>query len=256
VSHPLNEHRDHKVQKSRVSHIAKGYASGGSVHSDEAEDKAMIKRMVKSKALKADGGAVKARSDKPPRKRAEGGRAPDGESETSGKFDSDSVRMKQRMMRARGGRTKHKGSKTVVNVIAGGHPAGPMPGPMAPPMAPRPMMPPPPPMAGPPGMPPGMPPPGMPPRQAGGRAYAKGGAVKSGPAWEEGRKNGTQVQHTDGKMDGKDIGRKRVITYKTGGAVESPKGVDPATKLPGGSGGGEARLWKEHRAERKYARPK
>ena len=111
--------------------------------------------------------------------------------------------------------------------------------------------------------PPGMPP-GMPPRSVGGRAYKSGGAVKSGPAWEEGKKEGTPVQHTDGKMDGKDIGRKRVITYSkggaiaraTGGKVESPEGVAPATKLPGGSGGGEARLVKAKRAAQNYARPK
>lgn len=36
-----------------------------------------------------------------------------------------------------------------------------------------------------------------------------------------------------------------------GGKVESPQGVAKATMLPGGSGGGEARLAKEHRAERR-----
>jgi hypothetical protein len=128
---------------------------------------------------------------------------------------------------------------------------------------------------------------------------ARGGRIKDGPAWNEGLKNGTQPQHADGKMDGKDIGRGRVVTFKTGGGVvkfragggkvetpgtagpgssykptyartkeplapdvkramggraEAPKGVESASKLPGGSGGGEARLAKEHRAERNYKR--
>ena len=86
--------------------------------------------------------------------------------------------------------------------------------------------------------------------------YAKGGAVKSGPAWEEGLKNGTQVQHDDGKSDGKNIGRGRVVTFWAGGKVEAPKGVAPATKLPGGAGGARGRLAKEHRAERDYAKAK
>jgi hypothetical protein len=78
-------------------------------------------------------------------------------------------------------------------------------------------------------------------------------------------KNGTQVQHADGKSDGKDIGRGRVVTFKTGGGVvkfragggkvEAPKGVEAASKaMPGGAGGGEARLTKEHRAEKNYKR--
>jgi hypothetical protein len=34
-----------------------------------------------------------------------------------------------------------------------------------------------------------------------------------GPAWNEGLRNATPIQHTDGKMDGKDIGRGKPITY-------------------------------------------
>lgn len=96
--------------------------------------------------------------------------------------------------------------------------------------------------------------PGMPPRRTGGRAYASGGRVADGPAYKEGLKNGTQVTHSPGKNDGKDIGRGRVVTFWAGGKVESPKGVAKATKLPGGSGGGEARLVKEKRAARDYAK--
>ena len=195
MAHPMNEHRQHHVEKKRAKHMVMGYASGGAV-------------------------APKHRMDR----------------------------------RARGGRTRH-GGKTVVNVIAGGgHPGM---GAGGPPMMPPPgAMPPRPPMAAPPpgmppgGMPPGAMPPGagmppMGPRRTGGRAYASGGAVKSGPAWEEGIRNGSHPHNTPGKNDGKDIGRKQVVTYKTGGAVEASNKVEPATKLPGGSGGARARLAKE-----------
>ena len=236
MAHPHSQHRQHLVEKSRVAHLTKHYASGGAVHGDEKEDKALIKRTVKKSAMRMAGGGVKHRADH----------------------------------RARGGRTKHKG--TTINIInAGQHPgAPPMPpgGPVAG-LAPRPPMPAMPPPAGampPPPMPGG----GMPMRTKGGRAYAKGGAVKSGPAWEEGVRNGTQPHNSPGKDDKKDIGRGKPITYKsggrivsfkaggrvvkfkTGGRVESPEGVDPATKLPSGSGGARARLAKEHRAERDF----
>lgn len=86
---------------------------------------------------------------------------------------------------------------------------------------------------------PGMPPPGI--RRSGGRAYAKGGGVTDGPAWNEGRKSGTQVQNNpSGKNDQRNVGRGRVVTFMAGGAV----------KLPGGAGGGEARLAKERIAKR------
>jgi len=289
MTHPFAAHRQGKVEHSRVSSITKGYASGGGVHSDEAEDKALIKSTVKKSALRADGGAVKARMDRPARKaggrikKADGGaldvvkRAARNELKTfdeavSGpsplgivaKVVRPSGLAKKAMKakgeerqgfgedyeenppeRARGGRVK-KGN-TTVNVIvvpqgqdkepmlpppglAGGPPPGP------PPMPPRPM--PPGPMAGPPpGLPPGGPPPMI--RHSGGRAYASGGAVKSGPGYEEGKKEGTQVTHSPGKNDQKDVNRPRVITYKKGGMVP---------KLPGGARGGEARLAKAKRA--------
>ncbi len=188
-------------------------------------------------------------------------------------------------MLAKGGAVKKKGNtaRTIVNVITGGHPAGgavppgpppppmgiagPPPGGMAPPpMAAKPPMPPMGPGAG---GPPGGPP--MPLRAKGGRVHKPHGS----PVFNEGLKAGTQVQHTDGKDDGKDIGRGRVVTFfaggkvskgggygpkqtptrAKGGRVESPQGIAPATRLPGGSGGGKGRLAKEHRAERDYARP-
>lgn len=332
LSHPHNEHRDHKVQKSRVAHITRGYASGGAVnieHEDEKEDKALIKKTVKKTALRMTGGKVTARLDRRARggkikvkPRADGGASDDsweapmtaaekmnattrrwnstGKDDTvggilstmgqalkegwGGKTRAPLRRQGEeglsphqlhekrggRIKRARGGRTKH--AKTNVNVIVapqGAHPGAPGMAPGGPPMPPPMGMPPhppmaPPPMAGPPGMPPGgpggmpmMPPPGagpgIPPpiRHSGGRTYAKGGAVKSGPAWGTGIKAMTPIQHSPGKGDGANIGRPKPITYKSGGRIDAPDGVAPATKLPGGSGGGLARLEKERREARR-----
>ncbi len=287
MAHPHEQHKDHKVQHRRVGHITKGYAAGGAVHDDEKADKALIKRSVKKSAMRMDGGRVKQRADR----RARGGAVyPKEGSEAQAQVRKKLAFANKPTMRASGGRTKkHKG--TTVNIInSPGHAAG------GPPMPPPGMMPPRPPVApGPPtGMPPAAAPPAapppmspavrpmappmgmpgpMPPRRGGGRTYAKGGAVKSGPAWEEGVHAGTKPHNSPGKKDGKDIGRGRQITYAkggavgprlvqfyaggavkraTGGKVESPQGVAPATKLPGGGGGGEARLTKAHRAAKGY----
>jgi len=256
MAHPFAKHRQTAKEHSRVGHLMKGYKSGGAVHADEAEDKKLIKKMI-GKSLHADGEKSKHRMDRP--KRAKGGRV---------------------------GKGKHN-AKTIVNVIAGGHPAGgavpPMP---APPMgiAPPGAMPPPPmgakpPMPMPPGAGAGMPPggPPMPMRAKGGRVKnaddlpsevsnanssmpkrAKGGGVNQGSkVFEEGRRNGTQVQHNDsGKTDlaPANLNRPRVVSFMAGGKVgrtESPDGVSDATKMPGGSVTGEARLFKAHRAARK-----
>jgi hypothetical protein len=288
MAHPHQEHRDHKVSERRL-HSLYGHmphrASGGSVeHSDEREDKALVKSMVKGASLKAAGGKVKARADRP--------------------------------CRARGGKVKKAKGHTSVNVIVAPQGGGMPPGP--PPMAMKPPMPAgPPPGAPPPGAPPMM------PHKAGGRAYkkggrvkrawggampfggmspamaapgatgapvmsgvgmgapspmmnngagapmtgapmprqfAKGGAVKSGNTWEEGVKNGTRPQHNEsGKTaNQKDqpgqLNRGKVVTYRTGGAVEHPKKGGMAPHLPSGSGGGEARLAKRKLAFGKPAK--
>ncbi len=234
MSHPYAEHRAHKHEKSRVHHIAGHYAAGGAVGSDTQEDRSEGRKVtMKPDLMKMAGGAVKHRADK----------------------------------RARGGGVKKKSHKgTNVNILighGGATPPPPMAGPPpTPPMLPaaRPPMPMP---AGvmPPGMPAGAPPamlphPGaMPIRRAGGRAYATGGRVADGPAWREGLRNGTQPQNSPGKSDDGDIGRPRqrtATTYAKGGRVEASNSVEPATKLPGGSGGGEARLAKEKRARKNY----
>lgn len=222
MAHPHADIRQSKVERSRVASITKGYATGGAVTAAPVAAKPGAKA---AKPKFAVGGAVSpSRQDRP--------------------------------NRARGGRTKSKG--TNVNVIIGSPAsaapppgvAGPMPAP--PPMPPRPMMAPPPGPGGPPMAGPGGPPPGMPIRSSGGRAYASGGAVKPGAAFEEGKRLGTKVQHSPNKMDGKDIGRGRVITYKTGGAVFAKPTGQHGPKYDGGGGGGKARLEKAHRAAKNY----
>lgn len=282
--HPHQEHRAHLHEKSRVSHVTKGYATGGAVHGDEAEDKKLVHKMVKPGALKKRGGKIEGKS-------------------AHARLDRGTIK------RARGGKVKGKG--TTVNVIvagkdgAGAPPPGPGIGAAAapPPMPPRPPMPPPG-AGGPPGMPPGMPPPGGPPmmRAKGGRIpkaghnprggelehqnktasalprRARGGRIKSGPAWEEGLRNGTKVQSSSDK--GTETanatrmrGERTKYNFKTGGkvkgvsvdekppfhgAVEAGFGSakrNPFPKMTAGSKSGEGRMEKLHGARRAVSAP-
>lgn len=236
MAHPYSGIRQDKVEHKRAREMTRGYAGGG----DIAQDKKLIKKMigVHESRMHMTGGAPKARADRP--------------------------------MRAKGGRVKN--GKTTVNVVINGNgdkPPMPMPMPMPPAIPPRPMVPPPmpPAAAGPlPGVGPGPGMPPMPPRSHGGRTYASGGAVKSGPGWTTSQSLKTPVQHAPGKNDGKELGRGRPITYKkggsvpafacggatmkTGGPINAPagkKGMGP--KLPGGARGGLARLAKAKRAK-------
>jgi hypothetical protein len=92
--------------------------------------------------------------------------------------------------------------------------------------------------------------------------------AKSGPGWTESMKERKPFVETSSynKNDQKDVGRGKPITYKRGGAVagndghknfstpkrhpdrdEAPKAAKAITPhLPGGSGGGAARLKKQH----------
>lgn len=167
-----------------------------------------------------------------------------------GGLDVEGAKAKYRpdrhVMRKDGGRVKTPTVNVTINTAPKDDKLALPPMPMPPPGAMAPPPGPPGPMAG--GPPPGagMPPPEMMPRKAGGRV--------SGPAWNEGLKNGTKVQHAPGKNDKKDMNRKRVVTFNTGGGVvsfradggkvEAPQGVAAATKLPGGAGGGKGRLAK------------
>jgi hypothetical protein len=228
MSHPYAKFRNSNVSRSRVANLTGGYAGGGKTHPGLSASPAK---------QRAAGGAVMDMDDEP-------------------------------LARARGGRTKK--ASTVVNVIMGGQQQPPAPPPM--PMPPPAMAGPPPGAMPPPGPPPGMKPPGlggagMPPPDMPMRA--RGGGVKS-----KGMKVGTPVEHDKAKTDTDDLHRPgmkmkpRVVTFATGGGVvsfnagggvkrarggriESPDGVAPATKLPGGAAGGEARLAQAHRMAKK-----
>jgi len=269
VAHPYQQHKQHLVEKSRVAERTKACrARGGRVHEDEAEDKVLIKKMIKKQVGAPEGKKAKRRAD--------------------------------RVMRAHGGKVgRKKGSHVVVNVNAGGK--EPMPVPMPPPaMAGPPPGPPPGPVAGlggppPPGMPPGGPPGMMPPRARGGKvkgtedfrhsiaatlpgkknvpmpsihARARGGKVKSGPAWMEGVRAGTQPQHSDGLATTNtraNLDRGRPISFRSGGVVKSFRAYGGRTeadgkmgggpKLPGGVVAAETRLAQASRSKRRYAKP-
>jgi hypothetical protein len=63
-----------------------------------------------------------------------------------------------------------------------------------------------------------------------------GGASTPGdriPGWKQSERNKTPVQHTDGKTDGPDIGRKKAITYNAGGGVGMSRSVRPAKPMDG-----------------------
>lgn len=234
VAHPIGtQFRNHNVQHSRVSSIAKGcgggMATGGGVNSDAAKDKAQVKRLVKSTALKLHGGAIAARQDRPDR--ARGGKV---------------------------GRKRNSKGHTVNVIVAPSETKPPMP--MIPGVAagqppaalpPRPQMIPPPGLASPGGPPPGLAslpggPPPLPLRARGGKVNADNAGIGKGR---------TPVQHSPNKQDGKNIGRGPVITKAAGGPVTSEyawkKGMAPHAK--GGGRGGMAKLDKAHHPE-KYIR--
>jgi hypothetical protein len=243
MSHEFNEHRSNKVMRNRVAQITSGYTMGDTV---KAAHPSGVKRAaggaVKGVAQRADGGSVKPRADK--------------------------------VSRAKGGRVKG----TTVNVIVSPKdtPAAPPMAAMPPPMPPKPPMPlanPPPAMGPAPGLG-GMPP--MPPRSDGGRAYKRGGAVKSmkkskslkmsgekhkrasggavdgaGVKGKTGIGDRTQIQHSGNKSDTQNIGRKAVITKATGGAIyaDGKPGKQMAWLKGVGAGGGEGRLKKAAHAK-------
>lgn len=217
MAHPYAEHRQDKVEKSRAASMTKGYASGGAVKGSaqvppdqqtddqkKALNDAMNSMGQKKAGGRVHGGKSKSRLDRP--------------------------------HRAKGGRTN---GKTNVNIIIAGKgddkQAVPVPVPA--PAAAAPVPPPRPPMMPPggPPMPPGAMPPGM--HASGGRVKrASGGAVKSGPTWDEGRRNGTQVTHSDGKNDTALIDHSRAkLTRQKGGRVEMGSGMGP--KMHAGDNG-------------------
>lgn len=148
MAHPYQAYREKHPGQKKAHARVKGYKSGGAVHSDEAEDKALIRKMVKSKDLKASGGPAGGRLDK----YARGGKA-----------------------KGRGGK---KGGGTKINILVAPKSAGDA----APPMSPAalgaapPPMPPKMPLMPPPGGPAGGPPLGGPPMKRGGKVGMTAGA--------------------------------------------------------------------------------
>lgn len=152
MAHPYESKREMNPGRKMAEKRVKEYARGGKAkHADEAQDRALFKKMEKEEGK--------------------------GEFKVGGKVSTPRADKF-----ARGGHAKgkhHKGTHiNIVNVAphAKPDPAATMPPDMPPPGAP--------PMAPPPGMaPPGAPPPGagmppgMPPMKRGGVAYAKGGKV-------------------------------------------------------------------------------
>lgn len=146
--HPFHSQRGHKTARHRVKHILKGHMRGGHAkHEDVAEDKALIKKMIKEHEHKVHGMKKGGRLDK----------------------------------YARGGAAKKKhGTQVNIAVVAphGRSPssesAAPAPGGILPPPGGGLPMPPPGGAGLPPGLPPGMPP-GMAPRPG---MMNRGGTVK------------------------------------------------------------------------------
>lgn len=156
-----------------------GMKKGGAAHGDAAEDKAMIKKMVKAPALKRDakcnGGPMRKQSggaipgDAPTRGADQGGTATATSRGKVPKKAGGSVAGGERptgdrIPRKTGGRAK---GKTNINIIVNPNKADndkpPVPGPVPAPPPPPVMPPPPPPPMAPAGPPPGAPPPNMPP---------------------------------------------------------------------------------------------
>lgn len=207
MSHPFASVRQGKIEHSRVGHITKGYATGGAV----APEPLMPRKKggAVKPAMRAEGGPVKARGDRP--------------------------------NRASGGRTKG----SVVNVIVA--PSGgdkppmvpPMPMPR-PPMAPPPMAPPPMPMRAKGGK-------VMPfiqkvkPTPADAPMRAKVSQADKPPK----AKGATKVSHDAGKLEKPNLDRGAVITKATGGPISSSKAA-MAPHAKGGAGGGKSRMDKQN----------
>jgi hypothetical protein len=288
MSHPYEAHRQTKKEHSRVAHIVKAYAKGGAVHGEKAlVGKVLSAHKAEHAALDAEGPKSKHRMDRP--KRAKGGRVgKHGNARTIVNVISGghpAAGAVPPMPPAMPVGAPPMGVGPAAAMPPPRPPMAPPPGAgpgMPPPMPMR--------KSGGrvrradggsasaqstgtkyPNKVPGMTDAEVdrnnarrPPNDDGSSYVtpqrAKGGRVNQGsPVFEEGRRNGTQVSHDTGKNDLKDMNRKRVVTFMaggrvsraTGGRVESPDGVAKATKLPGGGGGGEARLAKAHRAARK-----
>jgi hypothetical protein len=271
MAHPMNDKRDHKVQHARVKDITAACGGGMSTGGSATGVIAKQQRMLGKVPQRADGGAVKARADRPAR--ARGGRL--GKKKSGGKHTVNVIVAPHAPAPAGG--APPMPHPMVPGVAAGPPPGGPPPAGGPPPMPPRPMGAPP--MGGAPGpggpgipgagmLPPGVPPPGI--RYTGGRTYKKGGAVFSGTAGKaafttKGKpkassndadsqtagagKGRTPISRSfpSNKQDTPNIGRGSVVTKATGGPISSQH-AKMGPKFMGGGMGGIAKLQKEKRA--------
>lgn len=160
----MREPRPETPQAMGARHLREsGYAKGGGVHPDAAQDEALVRRMVKPAALqkRAKGGPIE--GDKPRSRPDRRGRGPKTVNIIIGRGDSAD---KEQQAAQQGMRT---GMAMAGQAAAAPHP------PMPPPMAPHPPMGPPAMggAGGPGGAPPVAPRPGMPPQMA-----AHGGTIK------------------------------------------------------------------------------
>lgn len=260
MAHPYAAHMNDKVQKSRVSHIAghKHRASGGrATHKDEKADRKLIGEMIhehaegkkakhrRDKPMRAHGGKVKGKKSSnvtvnvnaaphpspmpPPPIMAAPPMAPPGPPPGAGLGapapGGPPMPPPGMPPRAKGGRLRRndggpthipgdsiqiKNARAMNKYGERGDDIIKLPGPPQPPVRDF--------VAG--------------DRKRGGRLTsdghtakpmrAKGGGVKSGPAWEEGKRLGTKVSHVPAKEpDIENMNRGRPITFKAGGKVKS-----------------------------------
>ncbi len=215
---------------------------GGKVHSDAAEDKKLMHKVLKPAVFKAKGG--EAHGEDCGCARCHGGRTM--KYGGGGVFSGNSTTKIPgatggRHAHAKGGRTK--AGKTTINIVMGGHSQQPQNMPNAPVQAPKPPMgvPVPPPQmaggapmgAGAPPMPPQMPP-QMPGRATGGRTGKMvGGSLGNAQGFGQPSMGGYgQVQQP--MMGG--VGQQGMMPRKSGGRTNYP--------IDTGAGGGNARLEK------------
>lgn len=94
------------------------------------------------------------------------------------------------------------------------------------------------------------------------RGGGEQGAIRSGPAWDEGIRNMTPVQHVE-RHEPRDMNRPPVITYARGGGVTRRVAGVGVIEAPdrmghdfyGGAGGGEGRLEKRRTISKAQRRP-
>ena len=263
MAHPHQEHRAHKVERSRVSHIAGMHEEVRGCHQRARGGKVEAKSSATPAApMRADGGPVKARGDRIVR-RAKGGKVHHGK----GGHGKTNVNV---IVAPSGG--QHPPMAGLGAPGGPGMPPGPPPG-MGPPMPPKPPMMPPPGMGA---------PGGMPMRKRGGKVnklwgqsdmspshpnsteelwghsemkpgYARGGHVNANTVLPI-AKGRTKVQHTDNKSDTVNIGRGPVITRNAGGAIyaNGKNGKEMGPHLPAGANSGVGRLAKNKLAKREH----